>query len=331
MAMAGGDGDDGGDGGDGDGGTKSSELQAAEMAETAARTAVMEATAAATAAETAGTEAARANARMKIADARKALDLAVSRAQAAYNAAPKDGTDDPALGAAKTLLDRVTAYRTTERPKLTTAEAPLFWFTRALARQAIADGEVQVPKENTNTATIVRTARTKDTSATDDAQIENTAPVPIKSTTFKLVPYASGKKVFSSDASHSGAETFKVEGYTNWLLSNEGVQDATTFTGLQLTSSGLVIRFGGKPGNYADTQIKLGTDVEYRTQANQGENGWDLAITFDDPKTLSAAKGVRNWQGNGDFYWKARVRPHAQSAERRNELCIRRAQPTCRV
>ena len=114
-----------GDGGDGDGGTKSSELQAAEKAETDARTAVMEATAAATAAQT--------NARTKIAEARTALALAVSRARAAY-AAAQAGTDNAALGAAKIVLDRVTAYQTAELAKLTAAEAPLFWFTRALAR-----------------------------------------------------------------------------------------------------------------------------------------------------------------------------------------------------
>ena len=304
-----GDGDGGGDGG-------STELQAANTAFEAARDAVAAATAAATLAATADTEAARADARTKIAAARTALAAAVTAANAAH-AAAEAGDDDTALGAAIQLRDRVTAYQTAELAKLSTAEAPLFWFTRALVRQAIADGEVQVPKENTNTATIVRTARTKDTSATSTVQIENTAPVPIKSTTFKLVPYASGKMVFSSDATHSGEETFKVDGYTNWLASNEAAQDSDTttadsrtYTGLQLTGSGLVVRFGGKSGNYADTQIKLGTDVDY-SGTDQGANGWDLAITFDDPQTFSGAKGVRSWQGNGDFYWKARVRPHA--------------------
>ena len=309
-------GSNGDDGGDGDGGTKSSELQAAEMAETAARTAVMEATAAATTAETAGTEEARTRAQMKIAEARTALDLALSQAEAAYDAAPKDGTDDPALGAAKTLLDRVRAYRTAELAELTTAEAPLFWFTRALVRQAIADGDVQVPKENTNTATIVRTPRTK-ANAAGTAQVENTAPVPIKSTTFKLVTYASGKKVFSSDAKHSGAETFKVDGYVNYLSSNEGVQEGFSFTGVQLTSSGLVVRFGGisnsgpeASADFPDTRMKLNVAVD-QGGTDIGAGGWDLAITFDSPKTFPGAKGVRSWQGNGDFYWKARVRPHA--------------------
>ena len=310
-----------GDGsGDGDGGTKSSELQAARTAFTAAEMAVMEATAAATAAETAGTEAARANARTKIAAARTALALAVSRAQAAYNAA-QVGTDDPALGAAKIVLDRVTAYQTAELAKLSTAEALPFWFTGALARQAIADGDVQVPSENTNAATIERTPRTKDTSTTDDTQIPNTAPKPIDGGTFKLVPYASGKKVFSRDAKHSGAETFKVDGYSDWLNSNQA-SDSTSYTGLQLTGDGLVIRFGGNGKQYPDTKQKLDTaTVTDNAASDVGENGWDLTITFDGPDTLSAEKGVRSRQGNGDFYWKARVETVA-SQQRAGANCV---------
>ena len=294
--------------GDGDGGAGSTELQAANTAFGAAQTAVAAATAAATLAETAATEAARADARTKIAAARTALAAAVTAANAAHTAAAA-GDDDAALGAAIQLRDRVTAYQTAQLAVLSTAESPLFWFTRALVRQAIADGEVQVPKENTNTAAIVRTARTK-ANAAGTAQIENTAPVPIKATTFKLVPYASGKKVFSSDAKHSGEETFKVDGYTNWLASNEAAHDTTTFTGLKLTGSGLVVRFGGLTADYPDTRMKLGTAVD-TAGTDIGANGWDLAITFDDPQPLSGAKGVRSWQGNGDFYWKARVRPHA--------------------
>ena len=96
----------------------------------------------------------------------------IDRARAAFTAA-ESGTDNAAPGAVKIVLDRVTAYQTAELAKLSTAEALPFWFTRALARQAIADGDVQVPSENANAATIARTPRTKDTSTTDDTQSVN--------------------------------------------------------------------------------------------------------------------------------------------------------------
>ncbi len=183
------------------------------------------------------------------------------------------------------------------------------------------DGDVQVPSENTNTATIARTPRTKDTSTTDDTQIPNTAPKPIDGGTFKLVPYASGKKVFSRDAKHSGAETFKVDGYNDWLNSNQA-SDSTSYTGLQLTGDGLVIRFGENGKQYPDTKQKLDTAIVTDNAASDvGENGWDLTITFDGPDTLSAEKGVRSRQGNGDFYWKARVETVA-SQRRAGANCV---------
>ena len=38
-----------------------------------------------------------------------------------------------------------------------------------------------------------------------------------------------------------------------------------------------------------------------------GENGWDLAIEFDEPQPTSfpdLPDVLTSWQGNGDFYWK---------------------------
>ena len=312
------DGNGGANGGDGDAGTESTELRAAKTAFATAQTAVRAATEQAATAGRTNTEADRAEARRLIGLARTALTEAGTAADAAVDAAGTDAANDAARGAAiEYRRDVVTPYRTAQSTVLDGLETPLLWFTRALVRQAIADPDFRVPRGTTTNdegevvsrATIVRTPRTKDTSATDDTQIANTNPAPIKSTTFKLIPYASGKMVFTSDAKHSGAETFKVEGYIN-SLNTDVTQPATAaawgHTGLQLTGSGLVIRYGGVNTDWTDTRMKLGTAVD-NAGTDAGANGWDLTITFDDPQPRSAARGVTSWQGNGDFYWKARV------------------------
>ena len=114
-----------------------------------------------------------------------------------------------------------------------------------------------------------------------------------------------------------------VDGYNDWLNSNQA-SDSTSYTGLQLTGDGLVIRFGGNGKQYPDTKQKLDTAIVTDNAASDvGENGWDRTITFDDPETLSAGKGVRSWQGNGDFYWKARVETVA-SQRRAGANCVAR-------
>ncbi len=311
--------DENGGGGDG-GGTDSTELTAAKTAFAAAERAVGMATAQAATARRTNTEADRAEARRLIKVARDLLDDAEEAADAAVEAAGDDAANDAARGAAiEYRRDVVRPYLSDQSTILDNAETPFLWFTRPLVRQAIADPDFRVPRGTTTNdegvvvsrATIVRTPRTK-ANAAGTAQVENTAPVPIKSTTFKLIPYASGKMVFTSDARHSGAETFKVDGYTNTLNTevNEPAATVAGYTGLQLTGDGLVVRYGGAAADWTDTRMKLNTEVD-DSGTDAGANGWDLTITFDDPQPRSAAKGVTSWQGNGDFYWKARVDAHS--------------------
>ena len=311
--------DENGNGGDGDAGTESTELRAAKTAFATAQTAVRAATEQAATAGRTNTEEDRAEARRLIGLARTALAEAGTAADAAVDAAGTDAANDAARGAAiEYRRDVVTPYRTAQSTVLDGLETPLLWFTRALVRQAIADPDFRVPRGTTTNdegeivsrATIVRTPRTK-ANAAGTAQIANTDPAPISSTTFKLVPYASGKKVFSRDAKHSGAETFKVDGYTDQLNTDDSITIVAGHTGLELTNSGLVIRYGGLHADWTDTRMKLSTAVD-NAGADIGANGWDLTITFDDPQPRSAARGgVRSWQGNGDFYWKARVDAHS--------------------
>ena len=298
----------------GGGGTESSVALTTE--ETAARDAVRLATMAIATAETAGTKAARDRAQAEIVKARSALDLAVSRAEAAYDAA-RGGTDDAALGTAKIVLDRAREYRREQLPTLTAADSQLLWFTGALARQTLARDAVLVPREDVNDADISRIQR-RDVTPGSNPPARRDNPNRIKADTFKDIPYASGKMVFSTDkenekAAHDGTETFKVNAYTNYLGSNENPDD-DALTGLRLTSDGLIIRFGGPTSPYPDTIMKLGTNVGTRNTADNpqnnadpvvGSNQWDLTIKFDAPQTVGVDKGVASWTGNGDFYWKA--------------------------
>ena len=188
-----------------------------------------------------------------------------------------------------------------EAPKLREAEKGLLWFTGALARQTLARAKVQVPPDDVSDATITRTAR-RTTPSGSNTPTDN--PDRIQDTTFEDIPY-SGKMVFSTDeedekAAHDGTETFKVNGYTNWLSSNESTDDDAV-TGLLLNGDGLVIRFGGTGYAYPDTIMKLGDTVNNSV----GTNKWDLRIAFKTPHTVGVDKGVASWTGNGDFYWKA--------------------------
>ena len=254
--------------------------------------------------ETADTEANRADAREKIAEARRLLAAALMAAEAAVTAA-EGGDDNTAYVQALEFRDDVRNYRTRELARLNAAEVPLFWYNRPLLRQAIPNGTARAPSDGTNVATVARTARTKDTSATDTAQIANTDPANIKSADFRTIMYSAGKKVFSG----SGDE-FKVDGYVSGTTTSQ-LLDIALKTGLKLTSAGLEIRSGGAVGSGAGINTFTGDYLDMRKKIDTtvgggiSSGGWDLAIKFDQPQTRSATGGVSSWTGNGDFYWRA--------------------------
>ena len=287
-------------------GVENAQLTAANKAIEDARAKVKEAedALALTAVDASNTVASRKDARDKIKAAIDELAAAETEVRRLLAVATEMEEDAEIRSA---LLQRqvdIVNLRATKTEELRTAEKPLFWFTGALARQTLARDEVQIPREDVNDADISRTPRRIPTSSTVPTPKDN--PDRIKADTFEDIPYASGKMVFSTDkenekAAHDGTETFKVNGYTNWLSSNEALDD-TSYTGLQLNGDGLVIRFGGNGGTaYPDTIMKLGTAVDNGV----GTNKWDLRIKFDAPQTVDVDKGVASWTGNGDFYWKA--------------------------
>ena len=194
------------------------------------------------------------------------------------------------------------------------------------------------PREGTNIVTINRIPRTIDTSETDSTQKRNpkafcrtsNTPTTCDEDTFKTVMHEDGKKLFSDVDVE-----FKVDGYAQLSFSAYALaEEEYVLTGVKLTRGGLVIRTGGgkPPGvdwthaDFTDVRRNLAyrtddTNRDGQTRLNDGlpgQNGWDLEITFDAPRTMlvpNAPDGrnwVASWQGNGDFYWKAIV-PAAKS------------------
>ena len=320
----------GGGNGSSDGGeptAEQAELKAASDAYAEAETAVGAATTAISAADAADTPAARQAAADAIADARKALDDARDAANAAV-AAAEDGSD-AAYGMAVNAQARANRYRTAQLAILESALSSYSWYNRQLARFTLANGEVETPRQRTNTATIKRTPRTIDTSATDSAQKVN--PDAFDGDTFKDIMYSDGDRAFSA----SGDE-FKVDGYVGHVQSNYNLS-TTTFTGLKLTDAGLVIRTGAA----GSTNIRYDDFTDFRRDITKhgddldddlivddpplGQNRWDLEITFDEPRTRSVASGETSWTGNGDFYWRAVVPADPSQTSENGEYYVENA------
>lgn len=316
----------------GDGGSEDSqptELSEANEAYSAAETAVGTALMAVQQATAARTSAARKAATDAIEAARRALDDAVTKAEAAVAAA--EGA--AAVGEATRALNKANSYRTARETELDAARVSFAWYSRVLLRQTIANGDVAVPRSGTNVATITRIPRTIPTSATDETQKVN--PDAFTSTSFKDIMYANGKEVFSVADDDDGGDEFKVDGYVSSRGATLSI-DETIYTAVKLTDAGLVIRTGGSgqdaPYDATFTRTKSdSTDFRRKitTWANdtngdsnvdasdgiRGQNGWDLAIAFDEPQTRYAGNGDTSWTGNGDFYWKSIVRADASQLE----------------
>ena len=182
------------------------------------------------------------------------------------------------------------------------------------------------------------------------------SPATCEEDTFKTVMYEDGNRVFSVIDDGEGGDEFKVDGYVNPLTSVVETH-VRTYTGLKLTDGGLVIRTGGTAnlgtsddfytgiqtdGNgvsdYTDMRKDIRTFVsdtnrdrlvlpfdtdnggrDSHVDGIRGQNGWDLAITFDKPQSRPVpvdfddiSNPVSSWTGNNAFYWKA-IAPAARS------------------
>ena len=303
-----------------------------------AQAAVNEATAAVETAAT-GSEVDRAEARRLIKAARTAIDAAVTAAEAALTAAA-DGSDAD-IGNAARARDRATALRTSQTRVLDNALASFSWYTMALARFQVPNGEAAMPPSGGDGVTvkierIPRTIPDPDNPSRQIANPEaicgtnsagtNSCPDDIPDT-FKDVPYAEGKLLFSVVDDAEGGDEFKVGGYVG---TDNGTFDPQPYTlaGLKLTSDGIVIRTGGSPptsnsnpgvwlSDFTDTRRDI-TASGNDGGPPHGDNAWDLVLTFGAPQTMSVLVGApsRNlqsdWTGNGSFYWRSYV-PAADS------------------
>ena len=262
--------------------------------------------------ESAGARTERAGARTEIDTVKEAIAEAVAEARTAAAANPSDLT-------AYDRLNDLIRFQRTQDEALDEALTSIAWFGNEVVRASIPNGEVIVPRDGTNVVTIGtagRTSRTITPSAADSSPQANDAA--IKSTTFKAVMYEAGKVLLSGGGMKTSpgvtGDTFKVDGYIFGMTPTSAL-DTVTYTGLRLTNTGLEIQVGGAGSDYTDMRKKVDRPVNNRAAEGtadtpSGQNGWDLRIEFDEPKTTSVtdAKGPTSWQGNGDFYWKGIVK-----------------------
>ena len=266
--------------------------------------------------------AARDAATKAIADARTAITAAVNAAEAAV-------TGLRTTGAPATLYGRAITHQQTTNEELGTRGTATLngllgdygWYATRLVRYAMLPREIDEPSDGVNTATIVRTPRTVDTSDSDSTQKVNDRPEDkdniILANEFSVPMYEEGDKVFSG----GNDDEFKVDGYVghgaDWTIFDQDLQ-----TGLKITTTGIEIRTGGRRTSRTNAQagwhetdyldmrkkinVALGDTTNVGTAAG---NAWDLKITFNEPRPR-AIGGVRtNWFGNGDYYWRAIVDP----------------------
>ena len=321
-SNAGGDGNNGSNGGGGSNGEDGDDGSDGDMGQTLlqrANTAYEEAEDAVKLANDAVEAGNQAEALRLIGIANQKLTDAVASARAAF-AAAQSGTA-AALGAARSALDRALRYQELQADALQMARGSFAWYRTVLIRHTFANGVAVTPQNGTNKATIERIEQTKDTSETDNNQIVN--PDAFTASTFKTVPYADDKRAFiPSD------DEFKVDGYTAELSSYRLLQP-DHWTGLKLTSGGLVIRTGGTSSaicgrlstercevpDFTDMRRDItrpagDTNNDGQVKADdglRGQNGWDLKITFDAPQTVTVRGGDSSWTGNADFYWRSIV------------------------
>ena len=148
--------------------------------------------------------------------------------------------------AATVHLVRANGLRSAQQPLLRDARASLAWYLRDLVRYAFASGDVAVPREGANVATIRRIPRTiPGSDGTPEAN-----PDAFTGDTFKDVMYADGKRVFSVIDDDVGGDEFKVDGYIGWLSSSFDIS-WSMYAGVKLADAGLVIRTGGTGQNLA--------------------------------------------------------------------------------
>ena len=310
--------------GDANGGPVATALGLADERRADALEAVRKATAAANAAA-AGTGD-RASASNLISAAHKAIDAAVRAAEDAVKAAADGGTQEE-IGRADVAKYNADTLKTQQTGILNTAQASFAWYGNTLARAAIPNGDVDIPADGTNKAMIVtRTPRTIRTSATDSTQKAN--PDAITSTTFKYVMYSDGKVLLSGGGRTTSPgvteDEFKVDGDVVGMTPTLPL-DTDTHTQLTLTNTGLTVRVGGTRSSGSDAEMTDYTDMRKDITAGvddadadgtadtpNGQNAWDLTITFDEPRSLPVQCGEEScrtsWQGNGDYYWRGIVR-----------------------
>ena len=191
-----------------------------------------------------------------------------------------------------------------------TAQASIQWSARrSLARLPVS---AALPE--------VRAVRRIRTNAAGDAD----HPDLLRTNSFPTVPYEPGKILISEGDASSGDLLF-MRGYGTDLIKDPSGQldlnlsysggfsstDAGFVGGIRITPTGLVMQIGGRGGEGMDMRRRVGiappsgigpSTPDYSDDPPAVDpHGWDLTLTFGEPKSSP--------EGNGERYWAARLMP----------------------
>ena len=239
----------------------------------------------------------REEARAKLDAARTSLSDAESSAQALSALA----SDASMRERAADLLRRATEARDIDAKKIGAAIGEAHWPARA----SVIRVPVQAALPEVG---VVRRIR-------ENAAQTGNSPDLLTAGSFPAVPYAPGKVLISEGEASSG-DLLRMRGYTvsqfdnlYWELQASNYDDlfygdrSILVAGLRVTPSGLVVTMGGRGAAGIDFRRQIGGRPSslYIGGGSRDRFGWDLTLTFGEP--------TRSPEGNGEFYWAARLMP----------------------
>ena len=251
-----------------------------------------------------GTDEARTAAQAAIKAARDALAKAVADARALVALAQGDAN---LRGRAEDRIGKATAAQTAGEAKLAAGEAGI-----AAAQVATHwSAQASIGRSAVPAFLEVRAVRRIRTNAAGTAHREDL----LDADSFPAVPYEPGK-VLIGEGVAGASNLLRMRGFHPLLIHDQhrgflteyngplGVGAYTRFVGgLRITEAGLVLEIGGKNAE--------GVDFRQTVDERPGElspapasldtRGWDLTLTFGEP--------TRSPEGNGEYYWEARLMP----------------------
>ena len=258
-----------------------------------------------------GTDEARTAAQAAIEAAQKALNKAVDDARALAALAHGDAN---LRGRAEDRIGKAEAAQRAGEAKLAAGEAGIAaaqaTATQWSARAGFARSAVPTLPE-------VRAVRRIRTNAAGNGH----SPDLLSAASFPAVPYEPGKVLISEGEAASG-DLLRMRGFVPTIIGNTSRWIANSYgggfdygngspfvAGLRITSAGLVVSMGGRGAEGPDLRRRVGRTgsshfpggLNLNDPNARDDRGWDLTVTFGEPASSP--------EGNGEFYWAARLMP----------------------